>query len=90
MAAHLAGKPNLQLSHLFLNQAVTRFPHNRDGPVPQDLLFQGLGTFHIEYHRLARPGHLLEKHAHEGVGPDNVPLVVHHPDPIGVAVIGHT
>src|SRR5512134_4095523 len=87
--AHLAGEWGPQLPHFGLDERMARLPHDR----LRTGRFQGLReefrAFDVEDYRSpgAEPPHRVPTEDHEQLVPeDYIAVLVHRPDPVGVAV----
>ena len=90
MAAHLACHGCAGLLHLGLDQGMAGLPHDRIAAMGPDIVVHGLGAFDLGYERRTRTFRedVAGEDDHQLVSPQDVPLLVHDADPVGVAVKG--
>jgi hypothetical protein len=91
VAADLAAEQRPLLLHLGLDEAVAGLPHDAAAAPRRDVVVERGRALHLADD--GRAGVLGEhgprEEDHELVAPEDVPLLVHGAEPVGVAVVGH-
>src|SRR5687768_1144026 len=86
---HLTGDRRMRLVHLFLDQRVSRLPHEGLAAGLLDFFRERLRALHVEYDGLTLPcpsQYIARVHDEDVIAPDDLAFFVHDADSVSVAV----